>query len=124
MVTFNKRRLVSTKLQGVILPNVIKELNAKSRNVGKVTINKGGDKCAEVSGIDSDGNAWRHAMELDRQECTCREWQIRGQPCIHAIAFICSIRGHCLDDYVHDYYSVDKFKVAYASVIKPMSDKS
>jgi hypothetical protein len=38
-----------------------------------VTINKRGDKCAEVSEIDSDGNVWRHAIELDRQEYTCRE---------------------------------------------------
>jgi hypothetical protein len=39
-------------------------------------------------------------------------------------AFIYSIRGHCLEDYVYNYYSVSKFKVAYASVIRPMSDKS
>jgi hypothetical protein len=73
MITFNKRRMIATKLQGVILPNVIKELNAKSKNVGKVMINKGGDQCEKVSGIDSDGNVWRHAVELDGQECTCRE---------------------------------------------------
>jgi hypothetical protein len=57
----------------VILPSVIKELNAKSRNIGKMTINKGGDKYVKVSGIDSSGNASRHTVELDRQECTCRE---------------------------------------------------
>jgi hypothetical protein len=39
-------------------------------------------------------------------------------------AFICSIRGHYLQDYVHDYYSVDKFRGAYVGVIRPMSDKS
>ncbi|XP_078153162.1 uncharacterized protein LOC144548369 [Carex rostrata] len=124
MVTFDKRRIVGAKLQGVILPNVIKQLNVKSRNVGKVSISRGGDKCAEVSGIDSDGNAWRHAVELDRKECTCREWQISGAPCIHAIAFICSLRGARLEDYVHDYYSLHRFKVAYAGVIRPMTDKS
>jgi hypothetical protein len=57
MMTFNKRRIVAAKLQGVILPSVMKELNAKSRNIGMMTINKGGDKYAEVSGIDSGGNA-------------------------------------------------------------------
>jgi mevalonate kinase len=35
IMTFNKRRIVGAKLQGVILPTVIKELNAKSRNVGR-----------------------------------------------------------------------------------------
>ena len=124
MVMFDKRRSVGAKLQGVILPNVVKQLNAKSRNVGKVSISKGGDKCAEVSGMDSDGSAWRHAVELDREECTCREWQISGQPCIHAIAFICSIRGARLENYVHDYYSLHRFRVAYAGVIRPMTDKT
>jgi SWIM zinc finger len=69
----------------VILPTVIKELNVKSRNVGKVIISKCGDKCAEVSEINSYDNVWRHAVELDRHECTCREWQIRGQLCIHLL---------------------------------------
>jgi hypothetical protein len=57
MMIFNKRRIVAAKLQGVILPSVIKELNAKSRNIGKMTINKGGDMYAKVSGIVLGGNA-------------------------------------------------------------------
>jgi hypothetical protein len=57
MMIFNKRRIVAAKLQGVILPSVIKELNAKSRNIEKMTINKGGDMYAKVSGIVLGGNA-------------------------------------------------------------------
>jgi zinc finger SWIM domain-containing protein 3 len=124
MITFDKRRTIGGKLQGVILPNVIQQLNAKSRNVGKFRINRGGDSCAEVSGMDSEGKPWRHAVELDRQECTCREWQLTGKPCMHAIAFICSLRGSNLEDYVHEYFSIAKFRVAYEGVIRPMTDKS
>ena len=58
MVTFDKRRIVGAKVQGVILPNLIKQLNAKGRNVGKVSISRDGNKCVEVSRMDSDGNAW------------------------------------------------------------------
>ena len=124
MVTFDKRRMIGRKLRSVILPSVMQQLNAKSRNIGKVSLSRGGDNCAEVSGIDSDGNAWRHAVELDKQECTCREWQLSGLPCIHAVAFICSLRGARLEDYVHEYYSLDRFRVAYEGVIRPMTDKS
>jgi hypothetical protein len=42
---------------------MIKEQNAKIKNVGKVTINKGGDKCVEVSGIYSDGNPLPNYIE-------------------------------------------------------------
>jgi hypothetical protein len=43
---------------------------------------------------------------------------------MHVIAFICSIRGSNMEDYVHEYYSVAKFKATYAGVINPMLDKS
>jgi hypothetical protein len=51
MVTFNKRRTVGNKLQGLILPNVIKQLNNDSRNIGKVKICKGGNDCAKINGV-------------------------------------------------------------------------
>jgi SWIM zinc finger len=124
MVTFDKRRIIGTNLKGIILPSVMQQLNIKSRNIKKISISRGGDKCAEVSGMDPDGSVWRHAVELDKQQCTCREWQLKGQPCIHAIAFICSIRTARLEDHVHEFYSIDKFQIAYAGVIKPMTDKS
>jgi hypothetical protein len=44
--------------------------------------------------------------------------------CTHVIAFICSIRGACLEDYVHEYYSLNRFRVAYEGMIAPMPDKS
>jgi hypothetical protein len=43
---------------------------------------------------------------------------------MHAIAFICSRRSYHMEDYVHEYYSVAKFKTVYAGVTKPMTDKS
>ncbi|XP_078176238.1 uncharacterized protein LOC144569652 [Carex rostrata] len=124
MVTFAKRRPIGNKFQGVIVPNVIQQLNAKSRNISKVKISRGGNNCAEVSGMDSKGRPRRHAVELDRQECTCREWQLTSKPCMHTIAFICTLRGACIEDYVHEYFSIAKFRVAYEGVIRPMIDKS
>jgi hypothetical protein len=69
MVTFDKRRTIGDKLQGMILPNVVKQLNANSRNIRKVKICRGGNNCAEVSGVDSEGKVWRHVVKLDTQEC-------------------------------------------------------
>jgi hypothetical protein len=36
------------------------------KNIKKVSTSRGGDTCAEVSGIDLDGHVWRHAIELDK----------------------------------------------------------
>ncbi|CAO2192305.1 unnamed protein product, partial [Urochloa humidicola] len=54
---------------------------------------------------------------------SCRHWQVTGLPCPHAIAFIGSRRFN-LEDFVDEYYSVEKFKAAYSSSVCPMTDKS
>jgi len=55
---------------------------------------------------------------------SCGQWQISGKPCTHAISFIGSLRRVKLEDYVHDYYSLERFKSTYQFVVNPMVDKS
>jgi hypothetical protein len=74
--------------------------------------------------VDSEGKVWRHVVKLDTQECFYREWQLSGKLCMHVISFICSLRKSRIEDYVHEYYSIAKFRIAYAGVISPMTDKS
>ena len=44
--------------------------------------------------------------------------------CKHAIAYITSIPGAKLEDYVHEAYSVDMFKAAYEGRVPCIPDKS
>jgi SWIM zinc finger len=74
--------------------------------------------------VNSEGKVWRHVVKLDTRECFCREWQHSGKPCMHVISFIYSLRKSRIEDYVHEYYSIAKFIIAYAGVISPMTDKS
>jgi hypothetical protein len=39
-------------------------------------------------------------------------------------AWILSNRGLEIKDYVHEYYSVDRFRAAYADIIPPMPDRT
>jgi hypothetical protein len=43
---------------------------------------------------------------------------------MHAVAFICSLRGVHMEDYVHKYYSLARFRIAYARKIPALNDKS
>ena len=45
--------------------------------------------------------------------------------CIHALFFITSLRGSAaeIDQYVHEYYSVDKFKATYAENVPSIEAK-
>ncbi|CAD6220609.1 unnamed protein product [Miscanthus lutarioriparius] len=117
------RQHIANKLEGSILPSVINELKMKSRNL-KYTIKGSGGLKAEVSGLTKDNYPWRHAMDLESKTCSCGQWHISGKPCTHVIAFIGSLRQIKLDDYVHDYYSVHRFKDTYQFEVNPMVGKS
>jgi hypothetical protein len=122
MERFCTRMQLASKLSGYkILPRVMKELHDKSRNL-KYTIHKSGQMVGEVGGVNKDLVPWRFIVDLDKKECTCREWQLTGLPCVHAIAFIGTRRVQ-LEDYVDPYYSVQMFKAAYASVVPPLPSK-
>ncbi|CAD6266896.1 unnamed protein product [Miscanthus lutarioriparius] len=83
------RRKIARKLEGKILPKVMKELNTRSRGLKYV---------------------WRR-------------WQVTGLPCTHTLCIITSFRGYNIEDYVHEYYYVAKFKKAYEKSVKPMTDR-
>ena len=57
-------------------------------------------------------------------ECTCDEWQHTGKPCSHALALLTTQRGTDYEDYVHEYFSVARFRVAYQGEIEPFTDKA
>jgi hypothetical protein len=117
MLMRGKRRELADKLQGTILPSVIKELNQKSKGLryGEV---RATPTIAEIS-----GNGWRHTVDLGKRECSCRRWQIGGKPCTHALHFIFS-KGEKVDQYVDDCFSVAKFQTAYEPILMPIRGQS
>jgi hypothetical protein len=62
-------------------------------------------------------------VKLNQRTRTCLEWQHTGKPCQHVLAFVSSQKEFDLEQFVHEYYSMDRFKAAYAGEIKPMTDK-
>jgi hypothetical protein len=66
----------------------------------------------------------RHVVNTDLHECTCLEWQHTGKPCEHAILFLASKPKVNMHPYLHEYYSVARFKAAYATPIAPLTDQS
>lgn len=123
LILFEKRRRISTALNGVILPVVIHQLNEASKGLGHLKVTKGNPDQAEVTETYKDEEVTRHVVYLDKWTCTCREWQVTGKPCPHALALITTIRQPNMEKYVDTAYSVHRFQVAYASVIPNITDK-
>jgi hypothetical protein len=46
------------------------------------------------------------------------------KPCPHALALIITKRNPKMEDYLHPYFSVYHFRIAYGGIIKPLPDKS
>lgn len=58
-------------------------------------------------------------IDLVAKICVCRQWQLSGIPCGHALACIWEA-GHDPVDYVHDWYKRESFEKAYVVIIEPM----
>ena len=123
MVLFEKRRKISLALTGVILPTVIHQLNASIKGLDHLQVTKGNPQEAKVTVMYKGEEIRRHVVYLDLQECTCREWQVSGKPCPHALAVITTERQRDMEKYVNGYYSVKKLQAAYAGVIPSITDK-
>jgi hypothetical protein len=80
-----------------------------------------GQMLAEVEGVTRHLVYRRHTIDLQDRKCTCRCWQVIRLPCTHALCIITSIRGN-IEDYVYDYYAVEKIKKAFEKSVKPMTD--
>ena len=118
------RKKLARQWHDRILPNVIKELNLISNHLTVLKVSVSDDDIAEVTIVDQWNNQKRKTVDLQNHNCSCREWQVTGKPCRHALAWILSNRGMKIEDYVHEYYSVAKFKKAYEARVEPIPDRS
>ncbi|XP_071719175.1 uncharacterized protein [Rutidosis leptorrhynchoides] len=118
MVRFYKKRKTVEKWKGTLVPMAKRHINNISKKLGKYEVHRCSDNRAQVN---FKGRQWE--VVLNEQTCTCRVWQVKGLPCIHAATFISSIMDNNWDKYVHTYFTIEKFKEAYALEIAPMLEK-
>ncbi|GKB97036.1 hypothetical protein Tco_0983173 [Tanacetum coccineum] len=89
-----------------------------NKNLGEYEVCRSSENQAEVK---FKGKRW--VVILDDTQCTCHVWQVTGLICVHAAAFIAFIRDANWEKYVDPYYTIKKFKEAYALEIAPLPDK-
>jgi hypothetical protein len=126
MVKFELRqRIALERFDGhMIIPAVMKMLHEKTRGL-QMSFIKRRPLEAEVTVLDKQKRQWRYPVDLSNRTCTCRQWQITGLPCTHALFFMTSLRGVAseIDQYVHNYYSIAKFKATYAANVPSIEAK-
>lgn len=68
------------------------------------------------------GDDMRHIVNMLSKNCTCRQWQLDGVPCIHAMSAITQ-RGESLEQYCNLCYLVSTSRAIYEPIIHPLPDK-
>jgi hypothetical protein len=122
--TFDKRRKNAMSMEGNIIPCIIETLTGQSKAIKDYEVLRCGNNTAEVTAPTSSGASFRYAVNLEDKTCSCRLWQVSGQPCKHALAFIAKLsREVKMDDFVHNYFSVENLRKAYSGVFTPMTSK-
>ena len=118
MLLWRKRRMIGERLpSGRILPAIMVQLRANTRGLGHLKVVESANWSAEV--WDNSKDCERHIVMLNQKTCTCLEWQHTGKPCQHVLAFVTSHKRVDLEQFVHEYYSVDRFIAAYGREIEP-----
>jgi hypothetical protein len=107
--------------QGDKLHAVVQQVVNRNRNLTHLSVEKSSLWGAKVRDIKT---RRRHVVNTEEHECTCLEWQHTGKPCEHAIFFLASNPKLNMHPYFHEYYSLAKFKAAYATLIQPLTDQS
>ena len=81
----------------------MKMVHAKSKDLDMEIVKRSRYE-AEITTVDKEKREWRYPVNLETRNCSCRKWQLTGQPCIHALYFITSMRGPVseIDQYVHE----------------------
>lgn len=117
MTRYYNKNLESDEWCGIICPKIRKKLDKQvemSNNCLAMPVLKG---VFQVKGLTGD-----YLVDINKDECECGSWQLRGIPCRHA----CSVLRHERikpETRVCPSYSISAFKQAYANGILPCRDE-
>lgn len=100
-----------------ICPNIIKRVQTLCQDSRFCRAYPAGDGEFEIK----DGNSTL-PVSLNNHTCLCNVWQLTGIPCKHGMRAILFASQDPLK-YVHEWYSVKRYKMAYSSGINPVPDK-
>jgi hypothetical protein len=123
MKLFFRRGKIGGQLNGKVLPSILNVLGARTRGIGHLSLTKGDHYCAEVQ--DSNNVFTKHIVKVDERYCSCEKWQHMGKPCQPDLLVIIAqpFRNVGMEHFVDEYFSVEKFKKAYARKIESIGDR-
>ncbi|KAL0348031.1 UNVERIFIED_CONTAM: hypothetical protein Sangu_1030900 [Sesamum angustifolium] len=106
------------KWSGILVPNVVKELNNIKEESRKCHLLVAGEHEFEVQ-----DQSINYIVNLREKTCNCQVWDISGIPCRHATLGI-NYRKDDVVSYCDSRFSLDKYMKAYKYSIHPVPDQT
>jgi hypothetical protein len=101
-------------MTGRLCPRIVIKLDEIGQVAGHCYSTYAGDGLYEVT-----HNNKQYVVNLLRRTCGCRQWDLTGIPCPHAVSAIWFFNANP-EDYVDDWYTVETYKKAYDEIVYPM----
>jgi len=117
MKRYQKKRQGIREYVGDWCPKILAKLELCEKDAEECTSYYAGEGLFEV-----ECSYGQFVVDLTRRSCGCRQWDMTGIPCPHAISAIL-YNSAKPEQYLHQYYSVENYKKAYNPMIYPMPSK-
>ncbi|KAF7821996.1 Sporozoite surface protein 2 [Senna tora] len=124
MYLMEKWNVNKTKIErhrGSVLPRIKKRLDKQIAQVGKWVPRWSGEENFKVTSV------YRHdenyAVDLSKEECSCRFWMLTGIPCCHGVSAIHFIRRNP-EDLIPGYFRKEWYVECYCHIIHPTNGKN
>ncbi|KAF6158395.1 hypothetical protein GIB67_018292 [Kingdonia uniflora] len=102
-----------------LVPRAVTHIEKMSNFLGQYWVEGTTDKCFVV--ISRSGKKWKVNLEI--LECQCREWQLTGLLCVHAVCVLIPLR-HPWIEYYSEFHTVAKYVATYNLPIHAIDDPS
>ncbi|GMY25988.1 putative transcription factor interactor and regulator CCHC(Zn) family [Fagus crenata] len=106
------------RYKGRICPRIHKKLEIEKSNSRTWTPRWSGDD--DLSVYEVSMYPRKYIVDISKNTCTCGSWALSGIPCVHACSALGSV-GKNIEDFVHSYYNMTSFALAYEPCVLPIN---
>ncbi|KAL5724374.1 hypothetical protein ACHQM5_007645 [Ranunculus cassubicifolius] len=103
---------------GEVCPRIMKKLEKIEENCKSWRVYLCGGGLFEVK-----SGRIQYKVDLASRICSCRQWDVSGLPCVHALTAILENRED-KEDYVAAWFKKDKISKAYGEFLKPLNGEN
>lgn len=108
------RHQIANRWNGALTPDVVGRISVLNRVSRHAEVLRAGEYEFQV-----ELNGIRVGVKLDTGKCDCGAWELRGIPCVHALACINTIRAD-VADYCSHYFRTETWKKTFSRVVHPI----